>query len=586
MATVLTEKKLAFATVEPISDSEGSLSTSVAADAVSAAAHPLPGSVPPLGLPVREKQFWWQRRRRGADGSSDLDAIATQPSVFDDPDTAASFQPPPRWENTHRFDPLFRWTWREERQLVRKIDLRIMVWACLMFMALELDRSNLVQAVSDNFLGDLKMTTNDYNLGNSVFKLSFMCAEVPSQLVSKWLGPDRWIPLQMVLWSIVAIGQFWLNGRSAFLATRALLGILQGGFIPDIILYLSYFYKHFELSIRLSFFWMAMSFADILSALLAYGLLHMRGVEGRAGWRWLFLLEGLLTGLFGLLAAVLMPAGPCQTASWFRGRKGWFSEREEKIIVNRVLREDPTKSTMHNRQPITPRTLWQSLCDFDLWPLYLIGLTFQIPVTPQTQYITLSLKGQGFNTFQTNLLTIPYTVLHIGTMLALTYVSEIWNELTLTSMIGQIWALPFLVWFYITDTTATNRWLVFAMTTMLLAYPSAHPIQVNWNSRNSNAVRLRTVSAACYNMMVQAGAVIASNIYRADDAPRYKRGNKQLLAIACMNIGLYLLTKVYYQWRNKRRAARWDAMTEDERLTYLATTKDAGNKRLDFRFAN
>jgi len=85
--------------------------------------------VPPLGVPSDEKRFWWQRTR-----NYDSSAIATQPSVYDDPETAKHYQPRADWENLHRFDPLARWTWNEENKLIRKIDFRIMIFACVMFM--------------------------------------------------------------------------------------------------------------------------------------------------------------------------------------------------------------------------------------------------------------------------------------------------------------------------------------------------------------------------------------------------------------------------------------------------------------------
>ena len=114
-------------------------------------------TIPPLGHPSSERRFWFQR----AGGKNfDPDAIATQPSIYDNPETAREYQPRSDWENLHRFDPSARWTWGEEYRLIRKVDFRILAFTCLMFMALELDRSNIEQALTDEFLKDLHMDTN------------------------------------------------------------------------------------------------------------------------------------------------------------------------------------------------------------------------------------------------------------------------------------------------------------------------------------------------------------------------------------------------------------------------------------------
>jgi hypothetical protein len=279
-----------------------------------------------------------------------------------------------------------------------------------MFFALQLDRGNISQALSDNMLDDLGINTNDYNYGQTIFYLCFLCAELPSQLISKKLGPDNWIPIQMVSWSLVASLQAFLSGRSSFFACRALLGLIEGGFIPDNILYLSYFYTGWELPARLSWFWVSYQSTSIVSAFLAFGILRLRGHNGMEGWRWLFALEGMLTGLIGIASWFYLPPSPTQTASkaWnpFRGKNGWFNEREEKIMVNRILRDDPSKGDMHNRQGLSFRMLWECIKDYHMWPIYLIGLSWTIPSTPSTAYLTLQLRSLGFGTFETNLLTV------------------------------------------------------------------------------------------------------------------------------------------------------------------------------------
>ncbi|KIJ27074.1 hypothetical protein M422DRAFT_271761 [Sphaerobolus stellatus SS14] len=452
-----------------------------------------------------------------------------------------------------------------------------MLWAAVAFSALNLDRYNLTQAITDNFLSDLGLTTDDYNNGNSLLRIAFLIAELPSQLISKRLGPDRWIPIQMCLWSIVTCAQFSLSGKTPFLACRFLLGLIQGGFIPDLILYLS-------CEDESSFYPGSLDLTLIISSFLAYGILHMRGVAGKAGWRWLFLIEGLLTLTLGVATFFMMPASPTQTKTWFRP-KGWFTEREEVIMVNRVLRDDPTKSDMHNREGLSFKRIFSVALDYNMYPMYIIGFMFGIPSGPPSNYLSLSLRKFGFSTFESNLLNIPKTVGAIITLICITLLSEVVDNRALVSIAEDLWCLPCLVALYCLPANP-NPWVYFAISTVLLAYPYTHAIQVAWCSRNAGSVANPTVNAAIYNMFAQAGLVASSYIYQADDAPRYLRGNRNLIIIACICVCfMYPGTYAYYKWRNSQRDKIWSAMTDEEKTHYLSTTKDVGNGRLGFRFA-
>jgi hypothetical protein len=81
-------------------------------------------------------------------------------------------------------------------------------------------------------------------------------------------------------------------------------------------------------------------------------------------------------------------------------------------VVNRILRDDPSKGDMHNRQALSPMMLWECISDYHMWPIYLIGLSWLIPSNPMTAYLTLELRALGFGTFETNLLTVQFPPPH------------------------------------------------------------------------------------------------------------------------------------------------------------------------------
>lgn len=508
--------------------------------------------------------------------------------VFRDPQVAEHFRriyEEHEYECRHLLDPDLTWTPEEERKITWKNDWYVIFWAFIMFTALNFDRGNLNQALSDNFLSDLGLTTNQLNIGRTINLICFLAAELPSQLICKKLGVDVWIPMQMCMWSAVTISQAGLKNVQGFYATRALLGLFQGGFICDICLWISYFYDSKEFPSRLSVFYISNPMTTVWSSLLAFALLKIKSKSFPEGWRWLFIVEGIFTFVVGVLSFFKMPASVVQTKAWYR-KKGWYTEREEKILVNKILRDDPQKGDMHNREPVGLKELWSSLSDYDLIPIYLVRLFIDIGTMPVSGYLQLTLRKMGFSTFKTNALTIPYNIISVFTMFAIDYLAKITKSSSTGLLVIPIWMAVCLIPLRYWPQAQKNIWGTYALLTVLLSHPPSGPLTISWCSMNSNSVRTRAVSAAIVNIFAQTAAIIASNIYRQDDAPLYKRGNVDLIAIAFGALGITVLARLYYPWRNKQKEKKWSKLTADEQDQYVFTTKHEGNKRLNFKFVH
>ncbi|KAK9451566.1 major facilitator superfamily domain-containing protein [Limtongia smithiae] len=471
------------------------------------------------------------------------------------------------------------WTAEEEKKVRRKTDWRVMIWACAMFFSLELDRANISNVLTTDFLVNNGMTNNDYNVGQSVFLVCFLVMEIPSQMIIRYLGPEVWIPVMMSAWGIVAFCQAFINNRASFLATRALLGLCEGGFIPGLVLYLSSFYKSKELAVRYSWIWSASQATDIVSSLLAVGILQINSTNGWYDWQWLFLIEGLLTAVIGISTAFVLPSVRRKHISRV------YTAREVAILRAKVILDDSSKSRALERDRhlyINVQNIISSFFDPYLFPVYFLGFFGFIPSLQGKQYLTINLKAMEFTTLQCNLLAIPASAICILCMCIVSKASDKFKVRWIFPIIASVWVIPNLIALIVLPESA-SRWARFVPLTLIVGYPYFHPIMIAWISENSNDHERRALASAWYNIFVQCGKLAGSNIYQDRDKPYYRVGNKALIGIACANAAVAVFTKVFLTYKNKQRERKLESMSREERMAYEETTTDSGNARLDFK---
>ncbi|KAF9395313.1 hypothetical protein CPC16_008673 [Podila verticillata] len=387
----------------------------------------------------------------------------------------------------------------------------------------------------------------------------------------------RWIPFLMCLWGISTAAQFWLKDKVTFFICRALVGMFEAGYIPGIAIYLTGYYKKSELGVRLSIFWSTLAVANSVAGVLAYGILHMRGVAGQAGWRWLFLFEGLGTIVIGLFSFLLLPEGPTSTKGYLRF-SGYLTDRQEQIAMTRLIRDDPTKADT-SKGVVSNKDLFKALTSPKIWPNILIGFFGLLPFSPLTILSPLIIKNLqlGVPSLVSNLLVIPGYVLSLSIMTFVSWSSDKHNERALHGALASLYYAMCILALAVLPADASNFSLYFALIFAMGGQTCWHPVNAAWIASNTAPVGKRSIALALYIISVNACDMVS-------DAPRFIRGFWILFGALLLTIVLFLFQRWHLMYVNRKRSETTRHWTDEDWKSYNETTKDEGDERLDFRF--
>ncbi len=267
-----------------------------------------------------------------------------------------------------------------EASVYAKVTRRLIPLLFVCYVVAYLDRVN-VGFAKLQMVDALQFSDAVYGFGAGIFFIGYFLFEVPSNLLLERLGARVWIARIMITWSLVS-GAFafveqipWgplpaLFGlprvEFSFYALRMLLGLAEAGFFPGIILYLTYWYPSARRARAIALFMTALTVANVFGGPLSGAIMqYADGLQGWAGWRWLFVLEALPSMVVGVLVLVWLPDTPA-TASWLTS--------SERAVVQRAVAADYTPASAG----ATAERVRDAMKDGRLWALAFVYLTFAL----------------------------------------------------------------------------------------------------------------------------------------------------------------------------------------------------------------
>ncbi|ODO02987.1 hypothetical protein I350_05831 [Cryptococcus amylolentus CBS 6273] len=430
-----------------------------------------------------------------------------------------------------------------EKKLLRKQDLRLIPWMTLLYLLSFIDRVNVGAAKLVGLTDDLGLTSLQYSNASMIFFVPYVVFEVPSNLLLKRLRPSVWLPFTMVCWAIFQTTMGLVTNYHQLLALRFCLGLFEAGLFPGLNFYLTGWYKRDEINKRTAFFFGGAVLAGAFGGVLGYGLSRMDGIGGKAGWSWIFIIEGLLTFVVAVASFWMIHDWP-DTAKF-------ITPFERRFIQYRLKAEQGlAQSGTYNK-----RIVKKALSDWKVYCLMLMYIGAAEPLYSGSLFTPTIIAKLGTYTIpQSLLLSVPPYVLMFITTMGTAWLSDKYRRpgffLMGWSLVGAIGYLMLL--------------------TIPIRYPGALYFAVFVSSAAVGPLIATTISwcqgtwgnhykkAICMGMVFScgnSGGIVSSQAYRNQDAPRFQPGHGTALAFCMLNFTMATILYFGLRRENNRRQA-------------------------------
>ena len=280
---------------------------------------------------------------------------------------------------------------------MRKVMWRLLPLMALMFLVNQLDRVN-VSFAALTMNRDIGVDAAGYALGAGIFFLSYFAFEIPSNLILERVGARIWIARIMITWGLISGATALVQGETSFLVVRFLLGAAEAGFVPGLVLYITWWFPPRYRARATAMFFFSAPLGNAVAGLLSVPLLKLNGLMGLAGWQWMFIAEALPALLLGMVVLRALKDRPHQVH--------WLTTEERHWLEAHVEKPRPAHDAAVQLRAILNRRAGL---------LSLIYLTRNMAMYGVSLFLPLILSGAGLSNSQVGIAaTIPFVTAAVG----------------------------------------------------------------------------------------------------------------------------------------------------------------------------